>query len=193
MRIVIAPDSFKECASAEQVARAIAAGLARVFPDAELVQVPLADGGEGTARVLAAATAGKLVERQVTGPLGQPVRAVYAILGDGRTAVIEMAEASGLHLVPRERRDPRLTTTRGTGELIRDALERGLRKIIIGLGGSATNDAGAGMAQALGYRLLDEEENELPPAARRWLAWRASTPPPRTPPCTKAKSRSRAT
>jgi len=162
-RIVIAPDSFKECASASEVAEAIAAGLRRALPDAELVLAPMADGGEGTVDALVAATQGSRVTVKVTGPLGEAVNAVYGLLGDGCTAVIEMASASGLALVPAERRDARIATTRGTGELIRDALERGRRRIILGIGGSATNDAGAGMAQALGFRLLDGTDSELPP------------------------------
>jgi glycerate 2-kinase len=163
MRIVIAPDSFKECATAAQVADAIADGVRRVLPDAELVIVPMADGGEGTVDALVASTEGRHVECRVTGPLGEPVAARYGILGDGGTAVIEMAAASGLGLVPLERRDPRITTTRGTGELMRDALDRGVHQIIIGIGGSATNDGGAGMAQALGFSLQDDQGSELPP------------------------------
>ena len=162
-RIVIAPDSFKECASASEAAHAIAAGLRRALPDAELVLAPMADGGEGTVDALVAATQGSCVTVKVTGPLGEAVNAAYGLLGDGRTAVIEMAAASGLALVPAERRDPRITTTQGTGELIRDALARGRRRIILGIGGSATNDAGAGMAQALGFRLLDAAGADLPP------------------------------
>jgi len=163
MRIVIAPDSFKECASALEVAQAIARGWSRVFPDAETVLVPMADGGEGTVEALVAATRGTKIEIAVTGPMGDPVTAIYGILGDGRTAVIEMAAASGLPLVPATARDPRVATTRGTGDLIRDALDRGMRRIILGIGGSATNDGGAGMAQALGFSLLDKEGAELPP------------------------------
>lgn len=162
MRIVIAPDSFKECASARQVADALAVGIRRVVPDADLMLMPMADGGEGTVDALVAATGGVLTEVNVTGPLGAPVAAIYGILGDGQTAVIEMAAASGLALVPPECRDPRITTTRGTGELMRHALDRGLRRMILGIGGSATNDGGAGMAQALGYSLLDEQGRELP-------------------------------
>lgn len=161
-RIVIAPNSFKESASAIAVARAMAEGVARALPQADILQIPLADGGEGTAGILAAATGGRMVSLRVSGPLGEAVQARYAILGDGKTAVIEMAEAAGLNLVPAPRRDPRVTTTRGVGELIAAALDGGLRRIIIGLGGSATNDAGAGMAQALGYSLKDAAGNELP-------------------------------
>ncbi len=163
MKIVIAPDSFKECAAAKDVAEAIAAGLRRALPNAELVLVPMADGGEGTVDALVAATSGVLVEREVTGPLGEPVMATYGIAGDGATAVIEMAAASGLALIPPERRDPRITTTRGTGELMCDALDRGVSRMILGIGGSATNDAGAGMAQALGFSLRDCRGEELGP------------------------------
>jgi len=162
MRIVIAPDSFKECLSALEVAEALAFGLRRAVPDVELELVPMADGGEGTVDALVAATGGCTVPLTVTGPMGNPVDAVYGKLGDGKTAVIEMASASGLHLVPPHDRDPRVATTYGTGELLRAAIERGARRIIIGIGGSATNDGGAGMAEALGYRFLDANGNEIP-------------------------------
>ena len=163
MRIVIAPDSFKESASADRVAAALAAGILRVMPDADLVLAPMADGGEGTVDALVAGTGGVKATATVTGPLGEPVLAEYGVLGDGITAVIEMAAAAGLALAPPDRRDPRLTTTRGAGELILDALGRGLRRFVMGIGGSATNDGGAGMAQALGYHLLDVDGHELPP------------------------------
>ncbi len=162
MRIVIAPDSFKESASAAAVAQAIATGWRRVFPEADIVTVPMADGGEGTVDALVAATNGSRITANVCGPLGDPVDAVYGILGDGTTAVIEMAAASGLPLVAPERRNPAVATTRGTGELIRHAIERGARRLILGIGGSATNDAGAGMAQALGYALVDDSGADLP-------------------------------
>ncbi|MCG0278425.1 MAG: glycerate kinase [Thermanaeromonas sp.] len=161
-RIVIAPDSFKESLEAPQVAKAIAAGVKKVFPDVETVEVPLADGGEGLTTTLVAATGGKLMEALVTGPLGEPVTARWGILGDGRTAVVEMAQASGLPLVPKEKRNPLYTTTYGTGELIREALKSGCQRLIVGIGGSATNDGGAGMAQALGVRLLDEAGLDIP-------------------------------
>lgn len=162
MRIVIAPDSFKECLSALAVAEALATGLRRALPDAELELVPMADGGEGTVDALVAATGGSTISLTVTGPLGNPVDAAYGASGDGTTAVIEMASASGLALVPKARRDPRVTTTYGTGELLREAMEGGATRIIIGIGGSATNDGGAGMAEALGYRFLDADGNPLP-------------------------------
>lgn len=163
MKIVMAPDSFKESLSALEVAEALAAGWRRVQPDAEILVVPMADGGEGTVDAVVAAAAGKKVEVTVTGPLGDPVRAAYGLLRDGSAAVIEMAAASGLPLVPLDQRDPRITTTRGTGELLVHALEQGARRVVLGIGGSATNDGGAGLAQALGYRLLDTEGRELPP------------------------------
>jgi len=161
MRFVIAPDSFKGSASAKDVAQAIAEGLKVSLPDAEFDLVPMADGGEGTVEALVAATGGEIVRERVTGPLGEPVDAFFGILGDGETAVIEMAAAAGLHLVPPERRNPLVTTTYGVGELIKAALDRGCRRVIVGIGGSATNDGGAGMAQALGAKLLDERGNEI--------------------------------
>ncbi len=155
MKIVIAPDSFKENLTSMEVASEIEAGLRRVWPDAQYVKVPMADGGEGTVRSLVDATGGEIVKVEVSGPLGDKVLASYGLLGDKRTAVIEMAEASGLPLVPKEKRNPLIATTYGTGELIKDAIERGVEEIILGIGGSATNDAGAGLAQALGVRFLN--------------------------------------
>jgi glycerate 2-kinase len=161
MKIVIAPDSFKESLTSVEVAAEIEAGFREILPDAEYVKVPIADGGEGTVEALMAATGGRVLQQQVTGPLGEAVNACYGITGDGKTAVIEMASASGLALVPEEHRNPLLTTTFGTGELIRHALDAGLRNFIIGIGGSATNDAGVGMLQALGVRFLDGQNQEL--------------------------------
>jgi glycerate kinase len=161
MKIVIAPDSFKESMSAMEAARAIEKGFKKVLPDAEYVKVPMADGGEGTVRSLVDATGGEIRKETVTGPLGTAVEAFYGITGDRKTAVIEMAAASGIHLVPKEKRNPLVTTTKGTGELIRAALDQGVKRIVIGIGGSATNDGGAGMAQALGARLLDKDGNPL--------------------------------
>lgn len=163
MRIVVCPDSFKDCLPAARVAAAMAAGCRRAAPGAEVLELPLADGGEGTVAALVAATGGRLVERRVSGPLGEPVTAAYGLLGDGLTAVIEMAAASGLELVPPALRDPRRTTTRGTGELIAAALDAGVRRIVIGLGGSATNDGGTGLASALGARFLGADGADLPP------------------------------
>ena len=163
IRVVIAPDKFKGCLSAPEVARSMARGVYAACPEAEIDLIPMADGGEGTVEALVVATSGTFHEAIVTGPLGEPVRARFGVLNDGTTAVIEMATASGLVLVPFDRRDPRITSTRGTGELVRHALDLNCSRIILGIGGSATNDGGAGFAQALGVRLLDNEDNELPP------------------------------
>ncbi len=145
------------------MAREIETGFAEIFPDADYRLLPVADGGEGTVEALVAATGGEHVALSVTGPLGTPVEAFYGLTGDGRTAVIEMAAAAGLALVPPERRDPLVTTTAGVGELIRAALDRGARHLVVGLGGSATNDGGAGMATALGARLLDHQGRPIGP------------------------------
>ena len=161
MKIVIAPDSFKGSLTARQAADAIERGVRRATPDVDIISIPMADGGEGTVRALVDATGGRLISVRVTGPLGEPVAATYGILGDGTTAVIEMAEAAGLHLVGTAP-DPLHATTRGVGELILDALGHGAERIIVGLGGSATNDGGAGMAQALGVRLFDADGRNLP-------------------------------
>ncbi|MGF7034891.1 glycerate kinase [Paenibacillus mucilaginosus] len=163
MRIIAAPDSYKGSLSAVAASAAMERGIRSVFPDAEVVKVPIADGGEGTVEALVAATGGTLMYERVAGPLGRPVDACWGILGDGATGVIEMAAASGLMLVPAEERNPLITSTYGTGQLIKAALDRGLRRLIIGLGGSATNDGGAGMTQALGARLLASNGEELPP------------------------------
>ena len=161
MKIVIAPDSFKESLTALEVAEAIEAGLKKVLPDAEYVKVPMADGGEGTVQSLVDATEGRLISAEVRAPLGNKVRAEFGLSGDGRTAIIEMAAASGLHLVPSEKRNPLHTTSYGTGELILAALDEGVEKIIVGIGGSATNDGGAGMLQALGALLLDANKQPI--------------------------------
>jgi glycerate kinase len=162
-KVVIAPDSFKESLSALEVARAIECGFRQIFPDVQYVLLPMADGGEGTVDSMVAATGGEIVTVSVTGPLGKPVAAFYGLLGDGETAVIEMAAASGLHLAANSERNPRITTSYGTGELILAALERGVKSIILGIGGSATNDGGAGMMQALGAKLLDKNLQPLQP------------------------------
>jgi len=154
MKIVIAPDSFKGSLTALQAAEAIEIGMRRVFPDAAIEKVPMADGGEGTVQSLVDATGGEIRVACVCDPLGNEIEAKYGVLGDGITAVIEMAAASGLTLVPPNKRNPLVTTTYGTGQLIQAALEHGCRRLIIGIGGSATNDGGAGMAQALGAKLL---------------------------------------
>ena len=161
MKVVIAPDSYKGCLSALEVAKAMERGVLSVFPSAEVRKIPIADGGEGTVAALVTATNGQLRQTEVTDPLGNKIIAHWGVLGDGRTAVIEMAAASGLPLVPKEKRDPRVTTTYGTGELINAALAEGLAKIIIGIGGSATNDGGTGMARALGVRFLDAAGQEV--------------------------------
>ncbi|MBS0851325.1 MULTISPECIES: glycerate 2-kinase [Leclercia] len=161
MKIVIAPDSYKESLSATEVAQAIEKGFREIFPDAEYVSVPVADGGEGTVEAMIAATNGALQHAAVTGPLGETVNACWGISGDGTTAFIEMAAASGLALVPPAQRNPLTTTSRGTGELILAALDKGARNIIIGIGGSATNDGGAGMVQALGARLVDANGTDI--------------------------------
>ncbi|CSD53595.1 glycerate kinase [Vibrio cholerae] len=161
MKVVIAPDSFKESLTAKQVCDVIQAGLARVWHDAKFVAIPVADGGEGTVQSLVDATQGRLVEVKVMGPQGKRVEAFYGILGDNQTAVIEMAAASGLHHVPVAQRDPKLTTSFGTGELIRHALDQGVTKLIIGLGGSATNDGGVGMLAALGARFTNADGDPI--------------------------------
>ncbi len=163
MKIVIAPDSYKESLSALDVATAIETGFREIYPHAEYVKVPVADGGEGTVEAMVAATQGHIVQVSVTGPLGEPVNAFYGLSGDMRCAYIEMAAASGLESVPPTRRNPLLTTSWGTGELIRHALDVGVSQIIIGIGGSATNDGGAGMAQALGAKLLSAGQQQIAP------------------------------
>lgn len=161
MKIVIAPDSFKESLSSQQVAEQIEAGIWEIFPHADTIKLPIADGGEGTIEALVAATDGHIVETDVTGPLGRQVKAGYGVCGDEQTAVIEMAAASGLALVPKEHRNPLLTTSFGTGELIRCALDAGYRNLVIGIGGSATNDAGVGLLQALGARFLEAQDKDI--------------------------------
>ncbi len=155
MKIVIAPDSFKDSLSAEKVASTIAKGLMSVLSNVECICVPVADGGEGTMLALVAATQGKEYCITVTGPLGDPVEAKFAILGDKKTAVIEMAQASGIELLSKRKRNPMITSSYGTGELIKAALEHQVTEIIVAIGGSATNDGGAGMMQALGVKFLD--------------------------------------
>lgn len=161
MHIVIAPDSFKESLTAQEAAQAMAEGFREVFPHADCHCMPMADGGEGTVAAIIAGTAGRMVQAEVTGPLGTPVQAFFGLSGDGTTAIIEMAAASGLALVPPAERNPLHTNSRGTGELITKALDMGVRHLIMGLGGSACNDAGAGMLQALGVRLLDASGRDI--------------------------------
>ncbi|MGB9808575.1 MAG: glycerate kinase [Caldanaerobacter sp.] len=159
MKILLAPDSFKGSLSSKEVCHAMENGIKRVI-DAEIISIPIADGGEGTVEALVYAVGGEIIKSDVTGPLGEKVEAFYGILKDG-TAVIEMAACAGLYLVPEEKRNPLKTTTYGVGELIKLALDRGCRKFIIGIGGSATNDGGVGMAQALGVKFLDKDGNEI--------------------------------
>lgn len=167
-RIVVAPSGFKECLDAEQVADAIQAGIRRVIPGSVVDTVPLIDGGEGSARLLARATGGTLVPVTVTGPVGDPVAAHFALLDDD-TAFVEMAAAAGLSLVPPSRRDPGRTTSRGVGELIRAALETGARRVVVGCGDSGICDGGAGALQALGVRITDEAGREIGPGGAELL------------------------
>jgi len=162
MKIIIAPDSFKESLSAECAAMAIEDGFRAVFPELEAVRLPVADGGEGTVDALIAATGGHRIDIEVTNPQGHRVRGFYGVNGKGDCAVIEMAAASGLMLVPAGQRDPLAATSFGTGELIRHALDGGIRHIILGIGGSATVDGGIGMVQALGGRFTDAQGIDLP-------------------------------
>ncbi|UAX42086.1 glycerate kinase [Pasteurella canis] len=161
MKIVIAPDSFKESLTSLEVASAIETGFKKVFPLAQYIKVPMADGGEGTVRSLIDATQGNLISTAVIAPLGNTVSATWGLSGNKDTAFIEMAASSGLHLVPFEQRNPLKTTSFGTGQLIKAALECGIKKIILGIGGSATNDGGVGMLQALGGRFLDKDQREI--------------------------------
>ncbi len=157
MKITVAPDSLKESLSAPEAARAIVEGVRRGCPEAATVSVPMADGGEGTTVAVVEATGGSYRSAEVAGPRGKPVEATWGMCGDGRTAVVEMAQASGLELLPPDRRNPELTSTYGTGQLILAALEEGARKVIVGIGGSATVDGGTGVAAALGVRFLDAD------------------------------------
>lgn len=163
MKIVIAPDSFKDSLSAQGVADAIALGLAEVWPEAQLIKCPMADGGEGTVESVLAACNGEWRRTRVRGPLGVAVEARWGWLAESRTAIIEMAEASGMQLVPPGQRDACSSSTYGTGELIRAALDEGAGRVILAIGGSATNDAGAGAMRALGVTLLDDQDQPLPP------------------------------
>jgi glycerate 2-kinase len=161
MKIVIAPDSFKGSLSALEVAKAIQKGIENADKNIETIIVPMADGGEGTVQSLVDASGGSIIELTVHDPLFRKIKSFYGIMGDGKTAVIEMAAASGLPLLTRGERNPLKTTSYGTGELIKDALDKGCRSFIIGLGGSATNDGGCGMAQALGVKFIDENGAEV--------------------------------
>jgi glycerate kinase len=161
MNIVIAPDSFKECLTAAQVAQHIATGIRSVCPTAEIICIPIADGGEGTVEALVTATNGSIIRVSSVDALMRPVHSFFGVLGNGTTAVIEMAAASGIELIEPEKRNPMLASTFGTGLLIKEVLERGFNDIIIGIGGSATNDGGVGMAKALGYKFLDDNNREI--------------------------------
>jgi len=161
MKIAVAPNAFKGSLTASEAAECLARGLRRGLPGCEVVKIPVADGGDGTARAVVDASGGRWVPCRVGDPLGRPVEAGFGLTGDGRTAVVEMALASGLALLRPDERDPMRTTTAGTGELIRAALDSGAERILIGIGGSATNDGGIGMARALGARLLDADGREL--------------------------------
>ncbi len=161
MKIVVAPNAFKGSLTAPQAAAAISRGVREVFPEAEIVEVPVADGGDGTAEALVTALHGEFRSVHVDGPLGDPVEARFGLVASGRTAVVELASSSGLALIPALRRDPMLATTYGFGQLLQAARQAGVTAVIAGIGGSATNDGGAGMAQALGYRLLDASGHDL--------------------------------
>ncbi|PWG00256.1 glycerate kinase [Levilactobacillus bambusae] len=161
MKFVLAPDSFKGSLTAKEATLAMKRGIQTVYPDAEIEMIPMADGGEGTVQSLVDATHGQLLTATVTNPLGHPTLATYGLLGDGHTAVIEMAAASGIQYIDDETANPLVTTTYGTGELMRAAMDQGATQLILGLGGSATNDGGAGMAQALGVQLLKADGTEV--------------------------------
>ena len=161
MKFLIAPDSYKGCLRSIEVCKYLADGIIQVSPDAEILQLPMADGGEGTVEAIVLSTNGEFHKLEVHGPLDKEVEAVYGVAGNSNTAVMEMASASGIELLPRKKLAPLKTTTYGTGQVLRQIIQAGTRDIIIGIGGSATVDGGAGMAQALGYKFLDENRNEL--------------------------------
>lgn len=165
MKIVIAIDSFKGSVTSVEAGEALKRGILRVFDDADVKIIPVADGGEGTADALINGMGGEKITIPVTGPLGETVMATYGIVGENKTAIIEMAQAAGLTLVPPEKRDPMKTTTYGVGEMINDAIDRGCRNFIVGIGGSATNDCGVGMLKALGWNFVDRQENDVKPGA----------------------------
>lgn len=169
MKIVISPDSYKETLSAKDVANAIETGFKKVFIDANFIKVPLADGGEGTVEALVDATNGSIKKVLVKDPLQRDIEAYYGILGDSKTAIIEMATSSGLELLKQDEKNPLETTTYGFGQLIKDAFEKGVRSFILGLGGSATNDCGIGMLQALGVKFFDTNKKELPIIGAKYI------------------------
>jgi glycerate kinase len=162
MKVVVAPNAFKGTLTAPRAAAAIAQGVREAWPDAEIVEIPVADGGDGTVEALVAAHRGTLHPVEVEGPLGDPVTAHYGLIAGGRAGVVDIASTSGLALIPHSRRDPRRASTYGFGQLLEAVRKAGAREIVAGIGGSATNDGGAGMAQALGYRLLDRSGKDLP-------------------------------
>ncbi len=162
MKFVLATDSFKESMTSIEACNVMEKAIKKIKSDAEVIKVPMADGGEGTVEALVNSTSGTFVETEVLNPLGQKIKASYGILGDKKTAVIEMAKASGIELIKREDRNPMITTTYGTGQLIKHAIENGIKHLVIGIGGSATNDGGCGMLQALGVKLLDKNNEEIP-------------------------------
>ena len=161
LTILLAPDSFKESMSAKEVCEAMEKGIKKVNNDINCIHVPMADGGEGTMQSLVDATGGKIYSLNVVGPLGNKVKAFYGILGDGETGMLEMASASGIQLVTKEKRNPLITTTYGTGQLIKACLDYGVKRLLIAIGGSSTNDGGAGVIQALGGKFMDAKGNEL--------------------------------
>ena len=163
MKIVLAPDSFKESMSAMEVCDSIEKGFRKVFPDAEYVKVPIGDGGEGTVQSFVDMSGGEIIDVNVMGPIGEKVNGFYGLSSDKKTAYIEAAAAAGLHQVPIEKRNPFHTSTIGVGELIKNALDQGVEHIILGIGGTSTNDGGIGMAAALGVRFFDKADNELEP------------------------------
>jgi glycerate kinase len=171
LKVLVAPSGFKECLDADRVAECVARGVRRAAPSAEVAVVPVVDGGEGTARILAELTGGRLVPVRVTGPTGDPLDSHFALLDDrwDGIAVVEMAAAAGLRLVPPDQRNPLLTTSRGVGELVRAALDAGAKRVVVGCGDSGVCDAGAGAAQALGVRLLDADGRELGPGGAELL------------------------
>jgi len=162
LKVIVAPNSFKGSLSASEAAAAIARGVRQARPEAEVIEIPVADGGEGTVEALVSAKKGTYRSAEVEGPLGDPVQATYGLIDDGATGVVELAAASGLTLIPAEKRDPRRASTYGFGQLLDAVRKQGVTSIIAGIGGSATNDGGAGMAEALGYRLLDASGRDLP-------------------------------
>lgn len=166
MKVVVAIDSLKGSLSSLEAGEAIKSGVLKAMPEAEVCVRPLADGGEGTVEALALGMGGKLVTARVTGPLGESVDCIYGILEESKTAIVEMSGAAGITLVPDSKRNPLHTTTYGVGEVIKDAIAKGCRHFIVGIGGSATNDGGIGMLQALGYGMLDKNGNQVPFGAK---------------------------